>query len=184
MIERLDRLYLALARVELVVLLSNAVIVFFIVFGLVGAEIPDGAPGVIDLQLAFSADRFSEITAQWGPDVVATFRARLWIDYLFPPVYALALASAVAWFTARGKDSPPYLVLALFVLPFVAMLADWIENTAHYIALDDPANPPGALVLIASVAAVIKWALIGVVLAVVVVQFLVMTGRYLVRQRV
>jgi hypothetical protein len=169
----LDRAYVALARFWIVTLFANLVVVFLIIFRLVGAQPDADDPTVLDLQLAFNTDRFVEVIQAWGPDVTDDFRANLWIDCLFPVVYSLALGSGIALLsardlTARADDPPPYLVLLLFMLPFVAAFFDLAENAAHWLALDDPLHPPSALVLTASVAAVIKWALIGVSLLAVV----------------
>lgn len=176
LIALLDRAYARLGRAWVITVFGNLVIVFLIVFSSMGAQPDASDPTVFDLQLAFSADRFVEVVEAWGPDVTNDFRAHLWIDCLFPVVYSVALASMLALLSVRDLktrpgDQPPYWVLVMFALPFVGALCDLVENVLHWIALDDPLNPPGVLIVLASGAAAIKWTVLGIALAVIVMLF-------------
>ncbi|MCD4686414.1 MAG: hypothetical protein K8S97_10810, partial [Anaerolineae bacterium] len=127
LIALLDCAYVLLGRLGIVTVFGNLVIVFLMIFRLVAAQPDADDPAVIDLQLAFSTDRFVEVVEAWGPDVTDDFRANLWIDGLFPAVYSIALASAIAVLSSRKfrawrADPPPYLVHTFFALPFVAAL--------------------------------------------------------------
>lgn len=129
-------------------------------FSALGADKPAGGPSQIALQLAFSEDAFGRIVAQWGAEGVRTYRdVTLGLDYLFPIAYALCLSGAIAWLTrARGRD-PTRLELALFAMPWVAALLDWVENTLHLLLLGDLTRISAAPVLLASLAAAAKWCL-------------------------
>jgi len=134
---------------------------------------PPGTPGVVALQLAFSADAFRRIIAQWGAAGVQAYRvSTLCIDSWFPIAYSLLLASLIAVLAARSGRVPAKLRLSLFALPFFAALLDWIENTLHLILLREPHHISTPVVFIASVAAVIKWGLIA--LSVLVIIFLML----------
>jgi hypothetical protein len=71
-----------------------------------------------------------------------------------------------------GKRPRPSLV----VLPFIAALLDWAENTAHLILLRDLTHISAAMVLVASIAAAIKWCMIAI--SVVVVLHLIVTSMH------
>jgi hypothetical protein len=164
----LIRAYDTLARWWIAAVFGNLTVIFFIIFGVIGPDLPDGAPGVVDLQLAFSKSEFSRIIDLWGPAAVDQFKDTMWLDYVFPPVYAIFFASALATLTYDPERYPGWIVRGLFVLPFIAAICDWIENSLHLVILHDPASLPAALILLASVAAAIKWGLLGIAALVIV----------------
>jgi hypothetical protein len=167
MADILDRVYHHLARTWIAAITGNLVIVFFILFATLGTPPPDDAPNVMNLQLAFSEDTFRDILHQWGPEAVQTYQDNMWLDYLFPPIYAIFLASAAAVLTRRSDAPPTRAQRALLIAPFVAALFDYLENTLHLLILRDDALEAG-LILLASVAAAIKWALLAVALLAVI----------------
>ena len=93
MVNILNGAYRRLARTWIAVLAGNLVIVFFILFATLGTQPPDGAPGVMNLQLAFRESTFRDILNQWGPDAVQTYQDNMRLDYVFPLVYTIFLAS-------------------------------------------------------------------------------------------
>lgn len=118
----------------------------------------------VDLQLSFTAARFKQVLKTWRD--IATFKRSVWqIDFLFPLVYAGLLAFAYAW--CRRKH-PNRLDQIFFLAPVVAAVLDCIENGLHlYLlrAVDTPAQVDGAdfssaLVLIASICALVKLVLL------------------------
>jgi hypothetical protein len=171
----LIRVYDFLARWWIAAVFGNLTVIFFIIFGVIGPDLPDGAPGVVDLQLAFNKTEFSRIIDVWGLDAVDRYKDTMWLDYVFPPVYAIFFTSALAALTFDAERYPGRIVRGLFVLPFAAALCDLLENTLHLIILRDPATLPAALIFLASVVAAIKWALLGIA-AVVVVALLIWRG--------
>lgn len=98
-------------------------------------------PTVIDLQLSFTEARFSKIVDTWiehkGIGAVEAFRrVLLTLDYAFPVLYALFLASLSATIVTKFiVKQPGKRDLIFFVLPFAAGLFDLIENTLHLIIL-------------------------------------------------
>ncbi len=164
--------YHRLARVWIVALAGNLVIILFIAFALLSSEIPDNAPSVDRLQLAFSKDRFQDVITQWGPDAVSQYRDSLWLDFVFPLVYAVFLASAVAVLTIHQPGAPLPLHRFWFVAPCAAVPFDYAENILHLIILRDTDHLSAPLILLASLAAAIKWTLLALVLLAVVYFFM------------
>jgi hypothetical protein len=158
----IDSAYHRLAAVWVVVLFGNLVIVFFLAFA---AAIPRSGPEIAALQLSFTEDRFRDTLADWEPGAIDAYREWMWLDYIFPLAYAIFLASAVALLTAQPGLPPTRIQRALFVMPFAAAPLDYLENTLHLILLRDPDHLAAGMIGLASIAAAIKWALIGVVFA-------------------
>jgi len=87
------------------------------------------------------------------------------LDFAFPLLYALTLASLVAVAAGPGPGRP---ALWLFAPPWAAAGLDWIENLLHLWLLADvhtaadtaTAAYPAAAVLTASLAAMAKFALL------------------------
>jgi hypothetical protein len=138
---------------------------------------PAGSPGVIALQLAFSEEAFHGIITQWGVEGVQAYRrSTLYIDSWFPLAYASLLSSVIAVLTVRAGGTTGRFQLARFALPSIASLWDWVENTLHLILLRDPSHLSATLVLIASIAAAIKWDLIALSIAAILCLLLRMVG--------
>jgi hypothetical protein len=166
-VNRLDWMMRHLAHTWIVVLSGNLVVIFLILFATLGTQPPNGAPGVVRLQLAFSKDTFRDILDQWGPDAVQTYRDYLPLDYFFPPVYAIFLSSALAVLVRR----PGRLVRGLVVLPYLAVPFDYLKNTLHLILLRGDDTLAAGLILVASLAAAVKWTLLAVALLAVAIAF-------------
>ena len=126
------------------------------------ATLPPGAPSIFDLQLAFTPQRFQFVMEQWGVAAMQNYVTGMWMDYIYPVAYSLALAGFIAWLTVRPNQPPTRWQLALFSLPLIAGLLDWVENTLHLLMLAVLHATPSALVFIASLAAAIKWTLAAI----------------------
>lgn len=158
----MERLYRKMAHAPVVVLALALTMLAFLAFAYFDRARPSGTPGVVALQLAFSAEAFQSILNQWGaPGVQAYQVSTLYVDSWFPVVYALLLASLIAVLTSRPGQAVSKSHLLLFALPFVAMLLDWLENGLHLILLRDPLYFSPALILTASLAATVKWGIIA-----------------------
>ncbi|MBM3180143.1 MAG: penicillin acylase family protein [Chloroflexi bacterium] len=123
------------------------------------AALPPGAPSIFDLQLAFTPQRFQFVMEQWGEAAMQNYVTGMWMDYIYPVAYSLALAGFIAWLTVRPNQPPARWHLTLFSLPLIAGLLDWVENTLHLVMLAVLHSTPFVLVFIASLAAAIKWTL-------------------------
>jgi len=164
--------YHRLAHIWVVALSGNLVIILFIAFALLSSDMPENAPSVDRLQLAFSESRFEEILAQWGPVAVYQYRDTLWLDFVFPPLYAVFLASAVAVLTAPRPGAPLPLHRVWFVLPVIAVPFDYTENVLHLVILRDTDQLSAGLILLASLAAAVKWGLLAAALLAVIYFFI------------
>lgn len=132
-------------------------------FAVLGRGFPASSPGIVALQLAFTKENFANIIRQWGTSGVGAYQtATVWIDSWFPLAYALLLSSLIAVLTARAGGRATRFGRALFALPWLAMVLDWLENALHLILLHNPGELSATLVLVASLAAAIKWGLIAV----------------------
>lgn len=125
------------------------------------ANLPAGAPGIFDLQLAFTVEKFQSTLAAWGEENVAAYIDGMWVDYLYPIAYALALSGWLAVLTHRADHPPSRFTLALFAAPLLAALLDYVENSLHLLMLTVLHATPAALVFLASLAAAVKWTLAG-----------------------
>jgi hypothetical protein len=156
-----ERLYRRVARARIVGLSLLLTVLAFVAFASFDKARPTGTPGVVALELAFSAETFSDIITQWGAEGVRAYQvSTLCIDYWFPVAYAVFLAGLIAVLTVKPGGTPSGLQLTCFALPFIAGLLDWVENAFHLILLRDPSHVSAPLVLLASIAAAAKWGLI------------------------
>lgn len=134
------------------------------------ASLPPGTPSIFDLQLAFRAEKFQAVLAAWGERNVAAYVSGMWLDFLYPLAYALALSGWIAVLTRRADTPPSRFTLALFAAPLLAALLDYVENSLHLLMLVGLNTAPPALVFLASLAAAVKWGLAG--LAILAILFL------------
>lgn len=126
------------------------------------ALLPPGAPSIFDLQLAFSAPRLASVLEQWGEAGVRAYVEGMWLDFLYPLAYALALSGWIAALTRRAEQPPARWQLTLFALPFLAAALDYVENLLHLLMFAVLQTLPPVLVFLASLAAAVKWSLAGV----------------------
>lgn len=169
----MERLYRRVAGARIVGLSLLLTVLAFVAFAWFDKARPAGTPGVVALELAFSAETFSDIITQWGAEGVRAYQvSTLCIDYWFPVAYAVFLAGLIAVLTIKPGGTPSGLQLTRFALPFIAGLLDWVENTLHLILLRGPSHVSAPLVLFASIAAVAKWGLI--VLSILVILYLIL----------
>lgn len=117
-------------------------------------------PGIPALQLTFTERGFRQVIAHWSPADLERFRLHFLIDYPFLFCYGL-LGYKLSTRTGIFRRCPHRrrALIALF-LP-AAALADIVENLIHLGLLDAGTALPGAIYLVAGVAATIKWALVA-----------------------
>ncbi|HEX5706871.1 MAG TPA: hypothetical protein VFX96_06230 [Pyrinomonadaceae bacterium] len=125
------------------------------------------------LQKAYRADAFKVVLQDWSGVNERAAAIYKWdnlikLDLAYPLIYASFFAFAYAF--ARGNERPlrwwDYL---LFVVPFVAVLFDYIENGLHFYLLRDvdtraqvdAANFSATLVLLASALSHLKFLIIA-----------------------
>lgn len=116
---------------------------------------PVASKGIIDLQLASTAERTVEILTSWGEAGMAWARTALWLDLAFIAVYLSCLLTLTSYLM---QDRPGirerklgHIVRALFV---GAGLSDLIENA---LLLHNLSAPSDAVSLYATICALIKF---------------------------
>lgn len=120
---------------------------------------------ILDYQLAFTSARALKVIALWGIDGVSAYLNNIWVDFIFPVGYTLLLSGLVA----RAAGQPSRKALFFFSLPFLALACDYLENSLHIVMLRRGFLPDHDLLLIASWAAAVKWGIVALSVAVILV---------------
>jgi hypothetical protein len=138
-------------------------VAFLLFFAATERQAPEGTPGMLDLELAFSGARFDEIVARWDETgVLEMERRNLWIDLLFPLVYSLFLSGLLGALALPPGTQPGKGLTLLLTFPFLAGVLDWLENGLELFLLGQGSARSAFLVLLSSSAAAVKWALLVV----------------------
>ncbi len=160
----------ALSRKQWLILLGILMAAFYVGFGAIEQNLPEGTPGVIEYEFVGSEDRATEMLAEWGEDGQDDIRLSLWIDYGFMLVYgAFFLLAGLAtrdFARERGKQA---LASVGRWAPWCAVWAaifDAIENANLLLILGGRGgsiSPP-----LATICASIKFVLIAIAIGYVV----------------
>ncbi len=115
-------------------------------------------PDFLQLQLTFTADKFSEIVKSWhSSGLIITYYRHFILDYITHPLlYGLALSSFMAWVFVRRDMQPKYDIYLL--LPFIASTLDIIENNLHLYLLTHLDRISDNIVLVSGACSWTKWA--------------------------
>lgn len=160
----LTRLYHTLASLRHALTFTALAGIFLWLLSRALGNLPPGAPNIFDLQLAFTVEKFQAVLAAWGGQNVRAYINSMWLDFLFPIAYALALSSWLALLTHRTDRPPARPALLLFTAPFLAALLDYVENALHLLMLAILHTTPPGIVFLASLAAACKWTLAALAL--------------------
>lgn len=167
------------AKWQVVLLCGVLTVAFMLFFSSADRAAPEGTPGVIELELAFSEERFSDIVHQWAVAGTLPLQERnLWIDFLFPCAYAVLLSSLLAWVAKGLYEEWPRGFVILLALPLVAGLLDWVENVLLLILLRDTSSFSAPMILVASAVSLVKWVLLLVSVLATVYHVLRRLGRF------
>jgi hypothetical protein len=157
--------WLVRAAAPAVVLASMIVFVAFMVFVLPGqaaaAETYSAGVGSPDTTLLYSSQDLSDMASVYGQaGRQAYIRARWGFDLAFPLVYAAFLTLAISWLLTRAlpAESPAHL---LNLLPPMAMLADFLENSLTTLVMVRFPNPAPLAFLLAPPVSALKWLLVS-----------------------
>jgi len=125
-----------------------------------------GGPGILTFELTGGQDRADEILAEWGEDGRDAARESLWIDFGFLLSYGafLTLALIATRDLARDRGWRRLASIGGVVVSFGALGAafDALENTYLLLTLD---GAGAAFPLLATIFASIKFALLAVAIA-------------------
>ena len=156
--------YRRLASLWVLVPALVAMAAFLVLFQVTGRMIAAGGNPFLDLERAFTPDRFGATVGAWGDGVEPFKWSLITLDFAFPLLYAAGLSSLVA---LAGGPRTGRVALWLFALPWAAAGLDWFENLLHLwlladvqTAADAAATYSAPVVLAASLAAMLKFALL------------------------
>jgi hypothetical protein len=147
-------------------LLTVGLLVFFTV---AERAAPEGAPGVVELELAFSEARFDDIVERWAEaGTLEVQRRNLRIDLLFPFAYSFLLFGLLGAVIAPSETRPGRGLSLLLWLPFIAGLLDWLENGLLLFLLGPGGDRAHGLIVLSSTIAAVKWILLAVSAAAII----------------
>jgi hypothetical protein len=145
-------------------------------------------PSVIQLELAYKQEPFTSILKSWtaskGDAAIPAFRRQLWFDNLWAISYAVLFSSIIASVTIRHDQAPSPRILLLFALPLLAGLFDiFPENALYLLLLRNGSGSaqldhlPALPILVASIAATIKFALLALAFSALLLILIVKINR-------
>lgn len=119
-----------------------------------------GGAGILDLQFAFTAEQGRQILQNWGAAGRDLARRGLVWDWVYPLVYALAFGASLLRLSGPEDRWRKILIL----LPLWTILFDYGENLLHWQVLRTYPILDGSQIRLASIWAVVKWLLVGVMI--------------------
>ncbi|NSW54170.1 MAG: hypothetical protein HPY85_16840 [Anaerolineae bacterium] len=161
------RLFSLIRRKAVRVLALLVVLLCLAAFAIIQGDALRGKTGLFTMQTAYSVESMQAILAEWGEDGVRAYLNMMYVDFLFPLAYAVALSGAIANLTSHEHYEPGG--DTLFLAPLAAGVLDWVENIFHIFMLQQPQALDPLPTLLAALAASAKWALLAVSVAAVVV---------------
>ncbi len=119
-----------------------------------------GGLQIMDTRLWYTADDVASLLGALGPDGRAMYSYLQLVDTIYPAAYAITFALVLAFMLERTGELGHRLRL-LFIVPYLAALADYIENILMATQIATYPSISADIVTAASIATTIKWALIG-----------------------
>ena len=156
----------------LTVLSMVTTVVLMLFMGNIDSVLTSSEPGygIIDFELAFTTEKASHILESWEPHLHEA-RKSLYIDFGYLVSYALFLSSLTTLVTFSLVNTSQRIGRTVAVMPWVAALLDGVENTCLLYVLS--VKMSGAALFLAGVCASVKFLLVGIVFA-----FLIVGGVY------
>jgi hypothetical protein len=155
-------------------------VLFLLYFSATERAAPEGTPGVMGLELAFTEERFNGIVDQWAEaGTLGVQQRNLWLDLLFPFAYAGLLTGLLGRLALPSLGEPKLGLPILVTLPLVAGVLDWIENGLLIWLLGQGHYHGPILVFLMSMVSSFKWLLLLVSGAAIIYQLLrrIVAGR-------
>ena len=157
-----------MTRRRALVLLAISTVAIGIVLAVLDGRMRDsGGPGIVGFELAGSEERAAEILGEWGEEGEDAARASLWIDYAYILSYGafLTLAAIATRELALRSGWRRMASAGRAAIPLAAAGAsfDAIEDVGLLLALGGHGGDLAPL--LAAVCAVLKFALLALVIA-------------------
>jgi hypothetical protein len=105
----------------------------------------------------------------WGPELSMLARNSIKIDFIFIPAYAFLIFSITMLVSLLLSGAPGAWIRRAAFLPFVAGLADVVENIFLLLTLRTPHEIPGLYPRIAAWCATVKFGLLGLVAVICII---------------
>jgi len=175
--------YLTSKTLLAILLLSIAVAVIpWITMRNIDARLTENPPnnGIVAFELARSAENAQEMINGWGPELSILARKSIRVDFIFIPAYAFLIFSVTMLISLLLGGAPSLWVRRAAFLPFVAGLADVVENAFLLLILKSPHDIPDLYPNVAAWCATVKFGLLALV---VVVWIIVVPARLIRRKR-
>ena len=141
-----------------------------VIFPLAGARIQalSGGVGPLDLQFSYTPETAYEMLAAYGEGRTFYVLIEMTADVVYPVAYSLLFGLLITYLFQRGFPGNAALQ-RLALLPFGAMLADYLENAGIVTLLLSYPSQLTALAQATSFFTTAKWTLVGATLALAVV---------------
>jgi hypothetical protein len=137
----------------------------------IDARLAENPPynGIVDFELAGNADKARGMIDGWGPELSMLARTSIKIDFIFIPAYAFLIFSITMLVSLLLSGAPGAWIRRAAFLPFVAGLADVVENIFLLLTLRTPHEIPGLYPRIAAWCATVKFGLLGLVVVICII---------------
>ena len=155
-------------------------VLFLLYFSATERAAPQGTPGVIELELAFTEERFKGIVDQWAEaGTLGVQQRNLWLDLLFPFAYAGLLTGLLGMLALPSMGKPKPGISILVTLPLLAGVLDPVENGLLIWLLGQGHCQGPILVFSMSTISLVKWLLLLASGAAIICQLLrrIVAGR-------
>jgi hypothetical protein len=139
-------------------------------------EALSGGLNLVDLEFYYSPEKVFGMISAYGEEGRAVYRnfAMTW-DILYPVVYSTLLALVIS-ILLRNTSLENSAMRMLNLLPFGAMIFDWLENAGIVAMLTAHPQTPSTVARLASAATTAKWSVSALCLLVLLALILRLLG--------
>lgn len=160
-------------KLKLLTILAFAGFIVFLVLMTVIGDLPPSGYNIIDFEFARTAQRADTIMTAWGETIVKNQIVVTYLDYGLLVSYGFMAFGLVLLAAREMKDTGKLRKMGLVIcfFPLIAALCDALENVnLLFMLYGFPAGAVSINALLASIFALIKFGLLGIVLIFFVVQ--------------
>ncbi len=135
--------------------------------------------GILDFEFAWTKARVLTIFTVWGQQGMLDQRIGVYWDFLYIVGYVSFISGCILLVTRQLEGKVEGIGYRVSVLPALAGVFDIIENINLLIMINNPITFPISLPSIASICALIKFALLGVSIVFFVIAIIILIYRKL-----
>ncbi len=154
-------------------------LIFFVIMRVIGSSVEESSYNVFDLELAWTPERMDTILSTWGDDLIEKELLVTYVDFGFLVAYGTLLAGLSLLFARffKGEILGKFGFKAVYV-SYVASAFDFLENLVIIVILNNPETYPTHTPFLVSMCATIKFLLIFIVIAYLIVAFFIFIHRF------